>query len=56
MINPDRTYFSNLPVDPELESLLDHDDLFDMILGEKPNHFRDNIECDDWDDVDLDDC
>ena len=56
MINPDRIYFSDLPVDPELESLLEHDDLFDMILGEKSDHFRGNTECDDLDDFDWDDC
>lgn len=56
MIDPDRIYFSDLPVDPELESLLEYDDLFDMVLGEKPDHHRENIECDDFDDFDFDDC
>jgi hypothetical protein len=56
MINADRMYFSDLPVDPELESLLEHDDLFDTILGEKPDHFSENFDCDDPDDFEWDDC
>ena len=56
MIDPDRIYFSDLPVDPELESLLEYDDLFDMIFDEKPDRLREALDCDDSDDLDLDYC
>ena len=56
MNDPDRIYFSDLPVDPDLESLLEYDDLFDMIPEEKPYHLRETLDCDDPDDFDWDYC
>ena len=54
MNKSDRIYFSNFDVDPEFESLYEYDDLYDLDFEASTNHFGENFDSDDPDELTWD--
>ena len=51
MDKSDRIYFSNFDVDPEFESLYEYDDLYDLDFESSPDHFKDDYDNSDPDEL-----